>query len=90
MASCLDAKTGKVQWREQLGKHHSASPVGAGGLLYFPDDDGVTWVIKAGPTFKVVAKNRLGEDCYASPALSRGHVFMRTVDHLYCIGETAQ
>jgi hypothetical protein len=74
-------------WLERLGKHHSASPVVAAGYLYFPDDDGVTHVLKAGPTFERVARNSLGEECYASPAVSRGNVFIRTSRHLWCIGK---
>jgi outer membrane protein assembly factor BamB len=84
--SCLEAKTGKRLWAQRLGRHHSASPVSAGGLLYFPDDDGTTWVLKAGPKFEVVAKNPLGEECYASPAVAHGELFLRTVGHLYCVG----
>src|SRR5262249_24872059 len=39
MASCFEAKTGKRLWMERLGRHFSASPVSAGGYLYFLDDD---------------------------------------------------
>jgi outer membrane protein assembly factor BamB len=86
VASCLTAKTGKRRWMKRLGKHQSASAVAAGGYLYFPDDSGTTWVLKAGPRFQLVSKNELGETCYASPAISRGQIFMRTVSHLFCIG----
>ena len=85
-ASCLEAKTGEYLWSEPLGRHHSASPVSANGLLYFPDDDGQTFVIRASDKFELVAKNVLGEDCRASPAISRGHIFIRGVQNLYCIG----
>lgn len=86
-ATCFDAKTGKRLWKEKLGKHHSASPVAAGGYLYFPDDQGITHVVKAGPAFELVSKNELGEECYASPALSRGRIYLRTAKSLWCIGE---
>jgi outer membrane protein assembly factor BamB len=85
--SCFEAKTGKRHYLEQLGRHHSASPVSVNGLLYFPADDGVTYVVKAGPTFELVARNDLGEECYASPAVANGQIFMRTLGHLYCIGK---
>jgi outer membrane protein assembly factor BamB len=85
-ASCYDAKTGKRRWLERLGRRHSASAVAAGDYLYFPDDDGITWVVKAGPRFERVSKNELGEACYASPAISHGQIFIRTAEHLYCIG----
>jgi outer membrane protein assembly factor BamB len=89
IASCFETKTGKRPWMEHLGKHHSASPVAAGDFLYFPDDTGTTWVLKAGPRFEVVSKNALNEECYASPAVSRGQIFIRTLHHLYCIGPAA-
>lgn len=86
LASCLEAKSGKRLWKERLGPHHSASPVAAEGHLYFPDDRGTTYVLKAGPRFELVAKNALDEECYASPALSRGRIYLRTAKSLFCIG----
>jgi hypothetical protein len=88
IAGCVDAKTGKREWTQRLGKHHSASPVSAGGYLYFPDDDGNTYVLKAGPKFELVSKNPLGDECYASPAVAHGEIFIRTLHNLYCIGKT--
>jgi outer membrane protein assembly factor BamB len=86
--SCLEAKTGKRLWMQKLGRRHSAAGVVADGRLYFTDDDGITYVLKAGPTFELLAKNPLGEECYASPAVSRGEIFLRGAGHLYCIGES--
>src|SRR5207253_2288133 len=57
VASCFDTRTGKRCWSERLGRHHSASPIAADGYLYFPDDDGVTHVLRAGEKFEVVARN---------------------------------
>jgi outer membrane protein assembly factor BamB len=57
-----------------------------GALLYFTSDAGETFVFKAGPSYELVSKNELGEEVYASPAISRGQVFIRGVSHLYCIG----
>jgi hypothetical protein len=85
--TCLEARSGKHLWTERLGRRHSASPVAAGGLLYFPDDDGVTYVVRAADRFDLVAKNSVDEECYASPAVSGGQLFLRTVGHVYCIGE---
>lgn len=84
--SCLEAKTGKRLWMERLGRHHSASPVLVEGHLLFPADDGTTYVLKAGPTFEVVHKNVLGDECYASPAVAHGELFLRGLHNLYCIG----
>ena len=89
-ASCLAAKTGKYLWQKQLGRHHSASPVSAGGNLYFPDDGGTTFVIRAGPKFELIAKNTLPDGYRASPAVSGGQIFLRGLKHLYCIGPAAK
>jgi outer membrane protein assembly factor BamB len=83
---CVEARTGHRLWNERLGKHHSASPVLVGGHLLLPDDDGTTWVVKASPKFELVRKNVLGEECYASPAVANGCLFVRTLNHLWCIG----
>jgi hypothetical protein len=68
-----------------MGPHYSASLVLADGLVYFTADDGVTKIVRPGPTFDIVAKNSLGENVYASPAISRQAIFVRGVMHLYCI-----
>ena len=86
IAHCFVAKTGEIAWSQRLGEHH-ASLVSAGSLVYFLNDNGVTHVVRPGPTFDLVAKNELGERTFASPALSQGHLFLRTDHHLFCIGE---
>src|SRR5262249_30116 len=89
IAGCIVAKTAKRLWTERLGKHHSASPASAGGYLYFPDDSGTTYVLKAGPKFELVSKNRLYHECYAPPAIGRGKLFIRTLHSLWCIGQSS-
>jgi outer membrane protein assembly factor BamB len=85
--NCFDAKSGERRWLQRLGKHHSASPVLANGLLYFTADNGDTYVVKAGDKFELVSKNALGEECRASPAVADGHIFIRGDRHLFCIGK---
>lgn len=85
-ATCLKASTGDVIWQERLGGSFSASPVTAEGRIYFVGDSGETTVIDAGPEFKVLAKNPLGEKVQASPAISQGQIFIRTERHLFAIG----
>ena len=43
-------------------------------------------VLKAGKKFEVLQKNELGEECYSSPAISHGQLFIRGTDHLFCFG----
>jgi outer membrane protein assembly factor BamB len=85
VAHCFEAATGRLLWKERLGSQH-ASLVSAGGLVYFLNDIGVMNVIRPGPEFARVAQNELGEKCFASPAMSRGQLFLRGQNHLYCIG----
>jgi outer membrane protein assembly factor BamB len=85
--SCLEICTGKRLWMQKLGTHHHASPVLIDGHLFIPDDQGITWVLRAGDKFEVVASNRLGEEIYASPAVAGGQLFLRSRHHLWCIGQ---
>ncbi|NLH98856.1 MAG: PQQ-binding-like beta-propeller repeat protein [Chthonomonadales bacterium] len=87
LAVCLEAATGKIMWEQRLGGSFSASPVYADGRIYFLSDQGDTTVVEAGPTFKQIAKNPLGERCQASPAISGGRIFIRTESSLFCIGK---
>lgn len=96
MATCLDIRTGEIQWSKHLSRHFSASLVTAGGLVYFLDDFGVTQVIKPGKELEIVAVNRLFEQepngpdndaCSASPAISQGQIFIRSDKSLFCIGK---
>jgi hypothetical protein len=84
-ANCFEAATGRLLWQERVGEHH-ASLVSAGGLVYFLGDAGVTHVVRPGPQFACVARNELGEPCFASPALSQGQLFLRGDRHLFAIG----
>jgi len=82
---CTKISSGKILWIEDLGKQY-ASPVLADDLVYMPNDEGVITIIKPGPTFEVVSKNSIGERMNASPAISKGKIFLRGYKHLFCIG----
>jgi outer membrane protein assembly factor BamB len=85
VAQCYEAATGKLAWTERIGEQH-ASLVSAEGRVYFLNDDGIMTVIKPGPEFVRVARNDIGEKCFASPAISQGQIFLRGDKHLFCIG----
>ena len=82
---CIEAATGKVLWKENLGKQY-ASCILADGLVYMPNDNGVITVIKPGAVFESIAKNSIGETMFASPAISNGRIYLRGSKHIYCIG----
>ena len=69
IATCLEAKTGKVVWQSRVGGMFSASPLYADGRIYLFDEDGKTTVIEAGRKFKVLAENLLDDGFMASPAV---------------------
>jgi outer membrane protein assembly factor BamB len=87
VAKCFQAASGEVLWRERLGAKFSASPVWADGKIYFLAENGRMTVVEDGSTFRIVARNELGERCCASPAISQGNLFIRTDKALYCIGK---
>jgi outer membrane protein assembly factor BamB len=82
---CIEAATGNIVWVQEMGKQYS-SPVLANGLVYMPNDNGIITVIKPGNTFNPIAKNPIGERMFASPAISKGKIYLRGFQHLYCIG----
>jgi outer membrane protein assembly factor BamB len=86
---CLDAKTGQEFYGSQRLKNgtYSSSPVVADGKVYLSNEDGVTVVMRAGPKFEVLAENDLAGYTLSSPAISDGHIFLRTTQFLYSIGK---
>jgi outer membrane protein assembly factor BamB len=89
LVSCLDAKTGKLVYRERLGAigAYFSSPVAGDGKIYVASQRGVVVAFAAGDKFKVLARNDLGESIQATPALVDGKIYLRTEKHIYAFGE---
>ena len=89
VATCYEATTGNIVWQERVGGNFSASPVSAGGRIYFVGDNGHTAVLEASRTFRLVSRNPIadGEEVQASPAISQGRFFIRTRSNLWAIGK---
>jgi outer membrane protein assembly factor BamB len=85
IASCVEAKTGKVVWNERIGGEYSASALFGAGRIYFFDQEGTTTVVQAGREFKVLAKNKLGDGFMASPAVVENSLILRSKTALYRI-----
>lgn len=83
---CTDIATGDTLWTKNMGRQY-ASPVLADGLVYMPNDEGVTTIIQPGKDFEMVARNEIGEQMIASAAISNGKIFLRGEEHLFCIGK---
>lgn len=86
---CRDAETGEEHYRMRLpgAAGFTSSPLGSNGKAYFLDQDARTLVVEVGPELNVVSTNELDEMCWASPAVVGDRLLLRTLDHLYCIGE---
>ena len=88
---CLDVRTGNTVWAEQLEKSRvtfSSSPVVAGGHVYVTREDGTTFVLRQADRFELVATNRLDEPTVATPVFVDKTVLIRTLNHVYCVGDT--
>jgi outer membrane protein assembly factor BamB len=88
LATCLEAKTGKLVWGPERTSQGtvSSSPILADGKIYFTNEKAVTTVLAAGPQFKSLAANELdGSYTLSSPAVAGNQLFIRTSAALYCI-----
>lgn len=86
-ASCFEALTGKVIWQAELDGDFSSSPVLAGGHVYVVNEAGVVHVFKSGQKFELVATNDLFDGGFATPVICGGRIYLRTLQHLYCLGK---
>jgi outer membrane protein assembly factor BamB len=88
--TCLDAKDGKVNYAiqklEDIGSIYS-SPTGVDDRFYIVGEKGLTYVIKQGPQFEVIAKNTLDDGFHASPVIIGNDMYLRGFKNLYCISE---
>src|SRR5262249_13683658 len=85
---CVDAKTGEVKFGpERLPEIETiyASLMGAAGRIYIAGREGTVLVLKHGPAFEVLARNKLDEAMDASPVVVGKQLYLRGPKHLYCI-----
>jgi outer membrane protein assembly factor BamB len=88
-AGCYQARTGRRVWFERLAAagFHS-SPLVINGKVYATSIAGDVYVFAAEPTFRLLARNELGETVRATPAVAGGRLYIRGERHLYCIGKS--
>jgi hypothetical protein len=89
-----DARTGKEIYGRQRVTSDAAgftsSPWAYNGKVFALSEEGDTYVIQAGPEFKVLRKNSLNEMTLATPAIARGSLIVRTATKLYRISRTTK
>ena len=90
IVTALEPSTGRLLFQGRLGtarsEGFSASPVAVDGKVFFTNDDGDTFVLRAGRAFELLHVNRIGESTLASPALVDGRWYVRTARNLVAIG----
>jgi outer membrane protein assembly factor BamB len=85
--TCLEAKTGKAVWSKRLKGKYGASLLYADNRIYVSNKQGKTTVLKPGPTFEILAENKLDAGFWASPAVADKSILLRSKTHLYRIGQ---
>jgi len=89
VVSAHDVRTGERIYQQRLAAGaggFSASPVAADGKVYFTSEDGDIFVVRAGRTFELLARNTMKQVCMATPAISGDMLIVRTRSMLYGIG----
>ncbi len=90
IATCLEAKTGKIVWKKRMSGKYSASPIYAENRIYLFNEDATTTVIRPDRQFDVVATNALaGQPLLATPAVDGNAFVIRTESYLYRIENDA-
>ena len=85
IASCVDARTGEIHWQQRIGDAYSASPIYAGGRVYFLSEGGIGTVIAAAREFQSLGINKIGERTLASYGVTGNALIIRTGKQLYRI-----
>jgi sugar lactone lactonase YvrE/outer membrane protein assembly factor BamB len=92
--ACFDARDGHTIYDRQRipnGRAFTSSPWAYEGKIFCLNEDGVTFIIKAGDEFELLGENRFADDdmCMATPALADNRLLIRTAARLYCLREGA-
>jgi outer membrane protein assembly factor BamB len=93
IAYCADAETGKLIYEQRLNPRPGriyASPVIAGGNIYYVSRENGTYVLPAKPMYELVAHNTFESDnsiFNGSPAVVDNKMYLRSDKALYCIGK---
>ena len=86
----FDAKTGKQSYKSRLASDggsgaFTSSPWAYNGKIFCLDEEGTTYVVKAGATFEVLHVNSQDEMALATPAIAGDRLLLRTETRLYSI-----
>ncbi len=86
-----DAKSGERTYQTRIhgtARNFTSSPWAYNGMVFAINEEGDTFVMKAGEEFEFVGVNSLDEFVQATPAISGDRLLIRTQSKLYSIRET--
>jgi outer membrane protein assembly factor BamB len=83
---CIDAKTGNDVWSKHVTSSFNASPLYINGNVWFFSVKGEVLILKAGRQYEVLAQNKMDAGIWATPAVVRNSMILRTQNSLYMIG----
>ena len=84
---CIDASTGEEVWSTHVTSNYDASPIYVNGNIWFFSVKGEVLVIKAARKYEVVAQNQTDSGIWATPAILRNSIILRTQKYLYRIAQ---
>jgi outer membrane protein assembly factor BamB len=89
IVTSLDKRTGEVLKQGRLPQaldRYFASPVAADGKVFMASEPGVVSVLRHGKEWEILAANKMDGECYATPVIMDGKLYVRTSKALYCFG----
>lgn len=90
ISAAFDEVTGETIWMKKrinnLGDYF-ASPIAGDGKIYVTGENGFIVVLKQAPELEILAKNDMEDTCVATPAISNGRIYVRTLKKLHCFAE---
>ena len=79
---CIDAVNGNEVWTTHVTSNYDASPLYINGNIWFFSVRGDVVTLKAGREYKVIARNKMDSGIWATPAVVRNSVILRTEKYL--------
>lgn len=83
--TCIDAKSSETIWSVKLKDKYNSSPVYASGNIYFSSVGGEVLVVREGRKPDIIAHNQMDGDIWATPAILRRSIILRTNESIYRI-----
>ncbi|MBP8606020.1 MAG: PQQ-binding-like beta-propeller repeat protein [Phycisphaerae bacterium] len=86
--NCFRVSDGSKIYSQQLSGNFLSSPTLVGDVLYLLSEKGTMILARTGQDYAEIRRNEIGEKCFASPAFAPGRIYIRTMNHLFCIGKS--